>query len=250
MPELSWGIASYPLDGRSPRAGRQRRHACLREETIPLAELPRSVSSNAGSLRSEAADARRCPRVPTGQAMLTLSRTARSRACSRRRTRRPTTRRRPASRRGRRRSGAGAASSRSARTFSRPSCTAARRYSSRPRRRARLTRSAAHRWRRRNPVTMTRRAWSAISPGGPSTVEDLKSELGLAAATLRKVREGLDATARSLRRRRGRGRKGGHRIRACSHLGSVCRKPWKTTRTPPSKSSWSSECALPCHARG
>ena len=70
-----------------------------------------------------------------------------------------------------------------------------------------------------------------LKSAGPSTVEDLKSELGLDASALRKVREGLEKTGAVV----SRGialevDKGGHRHSSMlSRWDQAWRKPWKTT---------------------
>ena len=70
-----------------------------------------------------------------------------------------------------------------------------------------------------------------LAGAGPSTVEDLKSELGLAAATLRKVREGLERDGAIVARGVAvEDSKGGHRHSSVlSRWDQVWRKPWKTT---------------------
>jgi len=70
-----------------------------------------------------------------------------------------------------------------------------------------------------------------LDAAGPSTVEDLKSELGLDATTLRKTREGLEKAGAIV----ARGitvddSKGGHRHSSVlSRWDQVWRKPWKAT---------------------
>jgi DNA-binding Lrp family transcriptional regulator len=70
-----------------------------------------------------------------------------------------------------------------------------------------------------------------LAAAGPSTVEDLKSELGLAAAALRKVREGLERDGAIVARGVAvEDSKGGHRHSSVlSRWDQVWRKPWKTT---------------------
>lgn len=70
-----------------------------------------------------------------------------------------------------------------------------------------------------------------LKSAGPSSVEDLKTELGLDATTLRKVREGLEKNGAIV----ARGitvddSKGGHRHSSVlSRWDQVWRKPWKAT---------------------
>src|SRR5207237_8287393 len=70
-----------------------------------------------------------------------------------------------------------------------------------------------------------------LAAAGPSTVEDVKSELGLAAAALRKVREGLERDGAIVARGVAvEDSKGGHRHSSVlSRWDQVWRKPWKTT---------------------
>ena len=70
-----------------------------------------------------------------------------------------------------------------------------------------------------------------LAGAGPSSVEDLKSELGLAAATLRKVREALERDGAIVARGVSvEDSKGGHRHSSVlSRWDQVWRKPWKTT---------------------
>ena len=70
-----------------------------------------------------------------------------------------------------------------------------------------------------------------LKSAGPSTVEDLKSELGLDATSLRKTREGLEKAGAIV----AKGitvddSKGGHRHSSVlSRWDQVWRKPWKAT---------------------
>ena len=70
-----------------------------------------------------------------------------------------------------------------------------------------------------------------LRSAGPSTVEDLKSELGLDATALRKVREGLEKTGAIVARGiTVEDSKGGHRHSSVlSRWDQVWRKPWKAT---------------------
>jgi len=70
-----------------------------------------------------------------------------------------------------------------------------------------------------------------LKSAGPSTVEDLKSELGLDASALRKVREGLEKTGAIVARGIAvEDSKGGHRHSSVlSRWDQVWRKPWKAT---------------------
>ena len=68
-----------------------------------------------------------------------------------------------------------------------------------------------------------------LASAGPSTVEDLKSELGLEANALRKVREALEKSGAVVSRGLAvEDSKGGHRHSSVlSRWDQVWRKPWK-----------------------
>jgi len=70
-----------------------------------------------------------------------------------------------------------------------------------------------------------------LKSAGPSTVEDLKTELALDANTLRKVREGLEKNGALVSRGVAvEDSKGGHRHSSVlSRWDQVWRKPWKAT---------------------
>ena len=70
-----------------------------------------------------------------------------------------------------------------------------------------------------------------LKSAGPSTVEDLKSELGLDASALRKVREGLEKSGALVSRGIAvEDTKGGHRHSSLlSRWDQAWRKPWKAT---------------------
>lgn len=70
-----------------------------------------------------------------------------------------------------------------------------------------------------------------LKAAGPSTVEDLKRELGLDATALRKVREGLEKSGALVARGIAvEDSKGGHRHSSVlSRWDQVWRKPWKAT---------------------